>query len=82
MVSDGLPVAPGSDGGPSRGGAAVGAARGENPLAQEAGAGLRRWTELARWVKLTRIVFITVQSFYGKNFPSPAHIEYTSLGWH
>lgn len=51
LVSDGLPVAPGSCHGLIRGGPAVAPAHRENPLAQEAGAGLRGSSELAWWVR-------------------------------
>ena len=49
--SDGLPVAPGSDHSANGGGSAVASAHWENPLAQEAGAGLRSSSELAWWVR-------------------------------
>lgn len=51
LVSDGLPVAPGSYRSLNRGGPAVASAHRENPLAQEAGAGLWGSPELAWWVE-------------------------------
>lgn len=51
LVSDGLPVAPGSYYSLITGGSAVAPSHRENPLAQEADAGLWGSTELAWWVR-------------------------------
>lgn len=51
VVSDGLPVAPGSYHSLNRRGSAVAAAHRKNPLAQEAGTGLWGSFELVWWVR-------------------------------
>lgn len=51
LVSDGLPVAPGSYHSLNRGGSAVAPAHGKNPLAQEVGSGLWGSSQLAWWVR-------------------------------
>lgn len=51
LVSDGLPAAPNSCHGLVKRGRVVALAHIKNPLAQEAGEGVWRSSELARWVR-------------------------------